>query len=247
LERKGSMRTIRLLLALILPVLLTLFLIACDAAEAPSPTATPATPTPPSTPSGEAAITVDSPAEGETVTVPVKVAGTASVFEATLSVAVRDSEGRVLCEVVTMASEGAPGRGDYEVTMGFPPPEEETSAEVVAYTRSPKDGSIQDTVTVPITLSPETPPVALMSPVCAQEVSSPVLVEGRAGVGEEIVVTVGGLFGGELGRTTLQADAQGDFSGEVEFPVEQAQAGVIAASIAGDEETLFSVPVILIP
>lgn len=244
------MKMNRLLLALPLLTPLTLLLIACGTAEAPPSTAVPATATPPVTPTGEAAITIDSPAEGDTVTVPVKVAGTASVFEATLMVAVRDSEGRVLCEVVATASEGAPGRGDYDVSLGFAPPDEETSAEVVAYTRSPKDGSIQDTVTVPITLSPELPPVVITSPQCGQEVASPIQVEGSARTSGEITVVVGGIFGGELGRTSLQAGPEGDFAGEVAFPpVEEPQRGIVVAFRAGEDETqaLFSVPVVLIP
>jgi hypothetical protein len=241
------MRVIRLLLALPLLTALVLLLVACGTAEAPSPTAVPATATPPTTPSGPP-ITIDSPAEGETVMVPVKVAGTASVFEGTLMVAVRDSEGRVLCEVVATASEGAPGRGEYDVSLGLPPPDEETSAEVVAYTRSPKDGSIQDTVTVPITLSPEAPPVALTAPVCLQEVASPILVEGAAASGGQVLVMVAGLFGQELGRATLQAGPEGAFSGEVTFDaVEEPQRGTIVASVVGDTAELFSVPVLLVP
>lgn len=244
------MKMNRLLLALPLLTLLTLLLIACGTAEAPSPTAAAPTATPSATPEGGPAITIDSPVEGETVMVPVTVEGTASVFEATLMVAVRDSQGRVLCEVVATASEGAPGRGDYDVSLGFAPPDEETSAEVVAYTRSPKDGSIQDTVTVPITLSPELPPIVITSPQCGQEVASPIPVEGIAPASGELTVVVGGIFGGELGRTTLQAGPEGDFAGEVTFSgIEQAERGIIVAFSAGEDETqmLFSVPVVLIP
>lgn len=242
------MRRVRLALgAALLATACALLLLACSTAEAPPSTVTPETPTPLATP-GEAAITIDSPAEGETVTTPVEVSGTASVFEATLFVAVRDSQGRTLCQVVTMASEGAPGRGDFEVSLGLVPPDKETDAEVVAYTRSPKDGSIQDEVIVPITLSAEAPPVVITTPQCGQEVTSPVLVEGSAAPGAEVEIVISGLFGGEMGRATIQANAQGGFSGEVEVEqLEQAQTGLIESSLAGDGATLFSVPVVLVP
>lgn len=241
------MRRFRLLLGLALLVTApALLLLACDTVEAPPSTVTPETPTPHATPA-EAAIVIESPAEGETVTSPVEVSGTASVFEATLFVAVKDSQGRTLCEVVTMASEGAPGRGDFAVSLGLVPPDEETDAEIVAYTRSPKDGSIRDEVIVPVTLSAEAPPVVVTSPRCGQEVTSPILVEGSADPGTDVEIVVGGLFGGELGRATLQTDAQGNFSGEVELQIDQAQTGVVEASLAGAATTLFPVPVVLTP
>src|SRR4030042_826274 len=84
----------------------------CNRAEAPPATAVPTSPG--GTATAEPAISVDSPESGDTVSVPIKVRGTASVFEATLLVAVKDSRGNTLCQVVATASEGGPGRGDYE-------------------------------------------------------------------------------------------------------------------------------------
>jgi hypothetical protein len=72
-----------------------------------------------------------------------------------------------------------PGRGDYEASLAFVPPD---SAEdgIEAYTRSAKDGSIQDRVTVDVTLG-----AGKLSPLpsAARRCRVP-LVEGTASVFE---------------------------------------------------------------
>ena len=49
------------------------------------------------------------------------------------------------------ASQGAPGRGTYTVSVPFTV-SAETVAFVEVYSRSPKDGNIDDLVRVPVTL-----------------------------------------------------------------------------------------------
>ena len=94
-------------------------------------------------------ILVLTPAAGSTVAPTFHVAGTASVFEATLVVElVRD--GTVLAKRSVMASEGAPGRGTFDATF------HETAGPLVvrAYSPSAVDGSPQHEVDVAVTVMP---------------------------------------------------------------------------------------------
>jgi len=236
-----------------LAVCLCLLLLAgCNKAEAP-----PATAVPTSSATAEPAISVDSPESGDTVSVPIKVSGTASVFEATLLVAVRDARGNTLCQVVVTASEGAPGRGDYEVEIAFPPPDEAMEGSIGAFTESPKDGSVEDLVSVPVTISAEQPAIVITSLQCGQEVRSPLLVEGTASVFEAaLVIVVRDSLGEELARVPVQASQaapeRGAFAQEVTFALpEGPQRGTIEAFSDSPQDgsviNLFSVPVILTP
>jgi hypothetical protein len=94
-------------------------------------------------------ILVDTPAAGADVGRTFRVAGTASVFEATLVVQlVRD--GTVLQKRTVTASEGAPGRGTFETTLHGSPGE----ATVQAFSPSAADGSPQHEVDVAVTIRP---------------------------------------------------------------------------------------------
>ena len=55
------------------------------------------------------------------------------------------------------------------------------------FSESPKDGSVEDLVSVPVTISTEQPAVVVTSPLCGAQVTSPVLVEGTASVFEAAV------------------------------------------------------------
>ena len=96
-------------------------------------------------------ILVERPALGETVTSPVRVSGTASVFEATLQVRLIGPDGETLGDQVVTASEGAPGRGTFSVELPFSATGPGT---VEAYTISAADGSEQHNVEVPVRLAP---------------------------------------------------------------------------------------------
>jgi hypothetical protein len=239
----------------LMPCLCVLLLAGCNEAEAPPATAVPTSPG--GTATAEPAISVDSPESGDTVSVPIKVRGTASVFEATLLVTVRDAQGNTLCRVFTTASEGAPGRGDYEVEIAFPPPDEAMEGSIDAFTESPKDGSVEDLVSVPVTIAAEQPAIVITSLQCGQEVSSPLLVEGTASVFEAaLVIVVRDSLGEELARVPVQASQaapeRGAFAQEVTFALpEGPQRGTIEAFSDSPQDgsviNLFSVPVILTP
>jgi hypothetical protein len=94
-------------------------------------------------------IVVERPSPDEHVSRTFHVSGTASVFEATLVVqTVRD--GRMIERKTVTASEGAPGRGTFDVTMHAPPGQ----LVVRAFSPSAKDGSPQHEVRVHVVVTP---------------------------------------------------------------------------------------------
>ena len=133
---------------------LALVLAACD----PAPIAVPPSASPPpgvkptAVVSAKGFITLSSPTVNAKLQSPVIIAGDASVFEAALQWRITDTGGRVIAEGIATASQGAPGRGTYTVTVPYTLCTEEIVAFVEVYSRSPKDGNIDDLVRVPVTL-----------------------------------------------------------------------------------------------
>lgn len=117
-----------------------------------SPTPTPS-PSPKPTPvvSAKGSITLTAPTVNATLRSPVVITGDASVFEAALQWRISDTGGRIIAEGNTMATQGAPGRGAYSVTAPYTVTTE-TVAFVEVYSRSAKDGNIDEIVRVPVTL-----------------------------------------------------------------------------------------------
>ena len=68
---------------------------------------------------GEAAIVVESPEPDASVSSPVTISGTASVFEGTVQVRILDADGEEIASAFTTASAGAPDRGDFSKEVGF--------------------------------------------------------------------------------------------------------------------------------
>ena len=97
----------------------------------------------------EPVIWVTSPQPGDKVSSPLKVTGTARVFEATVNLRVLDKDGNKLAETHTMATAGAPERGTFETDIEFPKPSTDKGY-VEALWYSPKDGSELDKVRVPV-------------------------------------------------------------------------------------------------
>jgi len=98
-------------------------------------------------------IVVTMPTIGQSVTSPVIVAGTANVFEATVSVRVLDANGEVLATTFTTATCGSGCRGDYGVGVRFRVAAEQPGT-VQVYQLSPEDGSREHVVNIPVTLAP---------------------------------------------------------------------------------------------
>jgi hypothetical protein len=240
-----------------------MFLSACKQAEAPAQETATLVP-PAATATVKPAIAVSSPSSGSEVTVPFGIKGTASVFEGTVIVAVKSEDGsKTFCQVATTASAGAPETGTFETEIAFPPPAAPTDAVIQVYNQSPKDGSQQNLVSVPVTVSAEQPAIVVNSPLCGAKVSSPVTVEGTASAEvfeAAVVVVVKDSQGQELARANVIADMQnatgtpprGPFSANLSFtPPAGSEQGTIEAFTTSPKDgsvvDLFSVPVMLTP
>lgn len=99
------------------------------------------------------AILVESPAPFERVTSPLRIRGSANVFEATFGAEIADGAGSVLAEKVVTATSGTGERGTFDAELSFEP---RTPGRLVltVFTYSAKDGSRQDAVEIPLELAP---------------------------------------------------------------------------------------------
>ena len=95
------------------------------------------------------AILVEKPLPGDRVSTPIRVRGTANVFEARFSIDVMTAAGARLAHRAVLASAGTGTRGVFDVTL--PLRAYRGNLVVVAYAQSPKDGSRIDVVRIPVT------------------------------------------------------------------------------------------------
>jgi len=224
---------------------LVLVMAACAGAPgslsaSPSPqtsasTSTSPTPAPTST---APVITIDSPVEGATASVPVLMSGTADTFEAALTVDALDEAGDVICARSITATSGSGTPGTWETNLAFPPPDSDAPVTLRAYELSAKDGSMTNLVEREITVSAERPAITLTSPVCGATMTNPgadFLVEGLATVFEaaltvefrdaagwviltkDLVTEVGNQESGFSEYVTLPADTPAGFYDVVAF------------------------------
>jgi hypothetical protein len=98
------------------------------------------------------AIVVTSLTIGERVTSPVTVAGTANVYEATVSIRILDAAGNPLATTFTTATCGSGCRGDYATTVSYRLGVEQAGT-VQVYEVSAEDGSRINVVDIPVTLA----------------------------------------------------------------------------------------------
>lgn len=94
-------------------------------------------------------ILVEQPLPGDKVTRPLRIHGTANVFEAQFSIDVVKANGERLVHRAVHATAGTGVRGSFDVTI---PIRTTGNLVVVAYDNSPKDGARVDVVRIPITL-----------------------------------------------------------------------------------------------
>jgi hypothetical protein len=97
-------------------------------------------------------IVVTSLAIGERVSNPVTVAGTADVFEATVSIAILDARRVEVATTFTNATCGTGCRGAYSASVGYAIDTEQAGT-VEVYEVSAKDGSRINVVDIPVRLS----------------------------------------------------------------------------------------------
>ncbi|MHB1341412.1 MAG: Gmad2 immunoglobulin-like domain-containing protein [Coriobacteriia bacterium] len=97
------------------------------------------------------AIFVENPVVGATGSSPLRVTGTANVFEATFQAEVRDAAGKVLAKKTVTATSGTGTRGTFDVTIPYTSPRQEMGA-LVVFEYSAKDGTPINTVSIPVKL-----------------------------------------------------------------------------------------------
>ena len=93
-------------------------------------------------------ILVESPLPGDPVTSPIRVRGTANVFEATVSFEVRDAGENVVQRSFTTATSGTGTRGTFDTRLAVP--DLEGQATIVAFEASAEDGSPLHVAEVPV-------------------------------------------------------------------------------------------------
>ena len=152
----------------LLPSLLAVLSVACgvgvgDVTAALSPSS-PAPASPPvgaspsdgePTGSGRPSIVVRTPKPGDEIVSPVTVAGTAAVFEATVSVVILDASGQTLAAASAIATCGTGCRGPFSTTLAFFT-EVGQAGSIEVFEPSAEGGSPLHLVSVPVTLAPGT-------------------------------------------------------------------------------------------
>lgn len=98
------------------------------------------------------AILVNSPAQGDTISAPLTVTGTANTFEATFQLELINAEGATLASETITASSGSGERGEFEATIAF---EAIAPGPVLlrVYENSAQDGSPINVVEIPVILA----------------------------------------------------------------------------------------------
>jgi hypothetical protein len=94
-------------------------------------------------------ILVEDPATGDEVTSPIRLQGSANVFEAALEADLRMPGAGVVDHARITASAGTGTRGDWDATLTT---SRSGPATIVVYSRSAKDGSRINLVTIPVTV-----------------------------------------------------------------------------------------------
>lgn len=101
----------------------------------------------------KAAILVRTPRPGDEVVSPVTIAGSAEVFEATVSIVILDANGQELAATFATATCGTGCRGRYSAEVSFFT-ETRQSGSIAVFESSAEDGSARNLVTIPVVLVP---------------------------------------------------------------------------------------------
>jgi hypothetical protein len=99
------------------------------------------------------AIVVRTPVAGDEIVSPLTVAGTADVFEATVSIRILDANGQELAATFTTATCGSGCRGKYSAEVSFFT-EERQDGTIEVFESSAEDGSPLNLVSLPVVLVP---------------------------------------------------------------------------------------------
>jgi hypothetical protein len=98
-------------------------------------------------------IAVALPQRGMTVSSPVHIVGSADVFEATVSIRIRDATNNVIAKSFTTATCGTGCRGDFDAFVDFEVGQEQQGM-IEVYEASAQDGTPINVVEIPVTLRP---------------------------------------------------------------------------------------------
>jgi germination protein M len=98
------------------------------------------------------AILVESPTVGATAGSPMRITGTANVFEAVFKINIVNWDGLIIAQKTVTASSGTGTRGTFDVTVPFSIDEAGIGA-LIVFAESPKDGSHIDVVEIPLHLT----------------------------------------------------------------------------------------------
>ena len=104
-------------------------------------------------PDDTSAIQVTTPLPGADVTSPVTIAGTANVFEGTVSIRIFDRDGGLIAETFATATCGSGCRGDFSVDVPFTVRSTQPG-EIRLFEESAEDGTHVNVVRIPVTLHP---------------------------------------------------------------------------------------------
>ena len=94
-------------------------------------------------------ILLEEPRPGDEIESPVRLTGSANVFEAVFRVEIVDGEGLIVAEERVMATSGTGTPGTFDVTVDFEPQRPGLGA-IVTFVLSAKDGSREDVTEVPV-------------------------------------------------------------------------------------------------
>jgi hypothetical protein len=97
-------------------------------------------------------VAMTSPAPGAEVRSPLRVQGRARVFEGNVQVQVRDARGKIIGNGFTTAVPGPPDWGEFSYTVTFSLTGGTQPGLIEAFSTSPKDGAVDNMVSVPVIL-----------------------------------------------------------------------------------------------
>ena len=97
------------------------------------------------------AVFVESPTVGNTASSPLRVTGTANVFEGVFRINLVNWDGLIIADEVVQASSGTGTRGSFDVTIPFTVDRAGRGA-LIVFAESPEDGSQIDLVEIPLEL-----------------------------------------------------------------------------------------------
>lgn len=98
-------------------------------------------------------IVVDTPTAGEAISSPITIAGSADVYEATVSIRILDANGREIVRTFTTATCGSGCRGDYLESVEYRVLSKQPGT-IEVFESSAVDGSRTNVVSIPVMLNP---------------------------------------------------------------------------------------------